>query len=112
LIEEFNPLEAGMGWVCADNKGCYTGQEIIARQVTYDKVTKTLTGLRTRQVVAVGSEVTVAGRNVGVVTSSALSPALNSAVALAVLKRPHNQPGTAVQIEGEEAEVLSLPIIA
>ncbi len=33
---------------CSDNKGCYTGQEIIARQVTYDKVTKTLVGLLER----------------------------------------------------------------
>ena len=46
LTGEVNPLEAGLAWACADNKGCYTGQEIIARQVTYDKVTRTLVGLR------------------------------------------------------------------
>ena len=49
LVEAYNPLESGMAWVCAENKGCYTGQEIIARQVTYDKVTKTLLGLPRRR---------------------------------------------------------------
>src|SRR5690606_12325574 len=38
LTEDYNPLEVGLAWTCAENKGCYTGQEIIARQITYDKV--------------------------------------------------------------------------
>ena len=40
LTGEYSPLEAGLAWACAENKGCYTGQEIIARQITYDKVTR------------------------------------------------------------------------
>ena len=61
LTGDYNPLEAGMQWVCAENKGCYTGQEIIARQVTYDKVTKTLVGLRCHAAVAIGETVAVDG---------------------------------------------------
>ena len=34
LTEAYTPQEAGLEWACAENKGCYTGQEIIARQIT------------------------------------------------------------------------------
>jgi folate-binding protein YgfZ len=110
LVEEFNPLEAGMAWVCAENKGCYTGQEIIARQLTYDKVTRTLVGLVAEAPLAPGAEVTVEGRTMGVVTSSAYSPALDKPVALAILKRPANTPGVRVQVGTIEAEVAALPL--
>jgi folate-binding protein YgfZ len=105
ISEAFSPLEAGLAWTCAENKGCYTGQEIIARQVTYDKVTKTLVGLRSAALLAVGDEIRAEGRSVGVVTSSGVSPALGP-LALAVIKRPYNQPGSA--LEGA-VQVVSLP---
>lgn len=112
LTGEYNPLEAGLAWSCAENKGCYTGQEIIARQVTYDKVTRTLVGLRSEQPMAAGATVTVDGRGVGAVTSVAFSPALQQPIALAILKRPHNTPGTAVLAGEIAAEVSSLPLAA
>jgi tRNA-modifying protein YgfZ len=112
LIEEYNPLEAGLAWTCAENKGCYTGQEIIARQITYDKVTKTLVGLRSTEALTRGSEVMVDGRSVGVVTSIAHSPALNAPVALAMVKRPHNAPGTVVQVNEHDATVVAFPFVA
>lgn len=111
LIEEYNPLEAGLAWACAENKGCYTGQEIIARQITYDKVTKTLVGLRLDSAVTPGSEVLVEGRPVGTVTSTAHSPSLNAPIALAIIKRPHNAPGTAVQVGESAATVVALPLV-
>ena len=111
LVEEYNPLEAGLAWACAENKGCYTGQEIIARQITYDKVTKTLVGLRLDGAVAPGSEVLVEGRPVGTVTSVAHSPSLNAPIALAIIKRPHNAPGTAAQVGDRAATVVALPLV-
>lgn len=111
LVEEYNPLEAGLAWACAENKGCYTGQEIIARQITYDKVTKTLVGLRLAGVVAKGSDVTVEGRSVGTVTSVAMSASLDAPVALAIVKRPHNTPGTEVQVGEQAATVVALPFV-
>jgi folate-binding protein YgfZ len=111
LVDEYTPLEAGLGWACAENKGCYTGQEIIARQITYDKVTKTLAGLRLDGIVAAGSEVMAEGRQAGTVTSVAHSPALDAPIALAILKRPYNAPGTTVQIGEQTATVVGLPIV-
>lgn len=111
LTGDYNPLEAGLAWVCAENKGCYTGQEIIARQVTYDKVTKTLVGLRSAELLPSGAPATVDGREVGAVTSSAYSSALMTPLALAILKRPHNQPGSRVIVGDQAAEVVSLPFV-
>ena len=109
LTGDYNPLEAGLAWACSDNKGCYTGQEIIARQITYDKVTKTLVGLRSVAALTAGAELTVDGRSVGVVTSAAHSPTLDAPIALAIVKRPHNVPGSSLQIGDVTATVVALP---
>jgi folate-binding protein YgfZ len=111
LTEEYTPLEGGLGWACAENKGCYTGQEIIARQITYDKVTKTLVGLHLSTPVAVGSEIMAENRPVGTVTSTANSPSLDAPIALAVVKRPHNTPGTLLHIGAATATVTDLPMV-
>jgi folate-binding protein YgfZ len=111
LTEAYNPLEAGLAWTCADNKGCYTGQEIIARQITYDKVTKSLVGLRASALLATGAEVKVNGQSVGQVTSAALSPPPDAPLALAILKRPYNTPGSVVTVDGVAAEVVALPFV-
>ncbi|SVB22629.1 uncharacterized protein METZ01_LOCUS175483, partial [marine metagenome] len=42
LTEEFNPLEAGLLPYISFNKGCYIGQEVVARLNTYDKVQRKL----------------------------------------------------------------------
>ncbi len=111
LTNEYNPLEAELGWSCAENKGCYTGQEIIARQITYDKVTKRLVGLRSETLLLPGAEVQAEGRTIGTVTSVAYSPALAAPIALAILKRPHNAPGSQVQVADQTATVSALPFI-
>lgn len=104
LTDAFNPLEAGLTWACAENKGCYTGQEIIARQLTYDKVTRSLVRLRSELPMADGAPVRANDRVVGTVTSSGRSPTAGP-LALAILKRPHNVEGAAVTVEGNDAWV-------
>jgi folate-binding protein YgfZ len=110
LVGEYNPLEAGLAWTCAENKGCYTGQEIIARQITYDKVTRTLAGLRSAELLAAGAAVTAEGREIGVVTSAAYSPALDAPLALAILKRPWHTAGMEVFVGNQTATVVALPV--
>ena len=56
-----------------------------------------------------GAEVLVDGRAVGNVTSAAYSPALDAYLALAVLKRPANEAGASVVVNGQTATVESLP---
>ena len=50
-------------------------------------------------------------RSVGVVTSSAYSPALGRAVALAYLQRDFMEPKTVVTLDGQRATVAPLPFI-
>jgi len=109
LTGEYNPLEAGLAWAVADNKGCYTGQEIIARQITYDKVTKSLVGLRSERPLPVGAEVSAEGRSVGVVTSSGFSPELGGLLALAVVKRPFNVAQTDLVVSEQLVRVVGFP---
>lgn len=109
LTDDVSPLEAGMAWACAENKGCYTGQEILARQITYDKVTRTLVGLRGDSPLAAGAMLQSEGRDVGRITSAAISP-VEGAIALAIVKRPWNAPGQALQAGGVGATVVELPM--
>lgn len=108
LTEDFNPLEAGLAWTCADNKGCYTGQEIIARQITYDKITKSLVGLRAAHPLSVGAELNAEGRSAGTVTSTT-NDDTGAPMALAIVKRPYHEPGTTLTIDGQTVDVVALP---
>ena len=114
LVEEYTPLEVGLRDAIADNKGCYTGQEVIARQLTYDKVARSLIGLRAAEPLAAGAQVWVGGRAAGVVTSAAISPRFGP-IALAVARRPLPQPGDRVTVRAHEQEiaatVVALPMI-
>lgn len=104
LTEDYTPLETGLARAISDTKGCYTGQEVLARQLTYDKVTRSLAGLRLDAPVAVGAQVMAGDKSAGSVTSAVESPRYGP-IALAVLKRDHTEAGTALTIAGEGGEV-------
>jgi tRNA-modifying protein YgfZ len=114
LSEAYTPLEVGLAHTISDSKGCYTGQEVIARQITYDKVTRQLTGLRLESPVAPGDKVYAEQAPAGEVTSIVRSERLGW-IALGILKRPHHAPGTLVRVHtigGEvAAQVSELPFI-
>jgi folate-binding protein YgfZ len=97
LTDAFNPLEVGLDELISERKGCYTGQEIIARQISYDKVTRRLVGLRLEAPSPVGARLEVDEKQVGEITSAAVSPLLGP-IALAVVRRPHNEPGTRLRV--------------
>jgi len=69
LHDKFNPLDLGLHDAIHWNKGCYIGQEVIARLDTYQKQHKVLACLR--GAVSVGAPVTVDDKSVGEVTSVA-----------------------------------------
>lgn len=113
LTDQVNPLEAGLRRFCDDHKGCYTGQEIIARQITYDKVTTHLVGLLVEALVAPEAKVMAEGRQAGWVSSAVHSIALQRPIALAFLRRPHHEPGMEVAVQSGDqtlaATVVALP---
>ncbi len=75
LTLDYIPLEAGLWDDVSFHKGCYTGQEIIARMESRGKLAKRLARLRPASPVAAGAEITAAGRPVGAITSAADGPA-------------------------------------
>ncbi len=87
-------------------KGCYPGQEIVARTENLGRPRQVLVGLRLgadRQPVA-GAELFAdeGGPAVGVVTSSAVSPMLGAApVAFAMVRSERSEPGTVLRVDAE-----------
>ena len=94
------------------HKGCYIGQEIIARMESRGKLARRLVGLRLTAPVAAGAEVRAApeGPAAGMVTSAGVLPDLGP-VALAYLKTAQAGPGTGVWVGDTRGEVMELPFI-
>ncbi|MEX1071538.1 MAG: glycine cleavage T C-terminal barrel domain-containing protein [Anaerolineales bacterium] len=98
---DYTPFELGMDRYVSTEKGCYTGQEVLARQVTYDKIVRTLVQVRSTNPIAVGASVVAEGKNVGQVTSAAFSPTYGP-VALAMLRKPFDSPGMSLELADGE----------
>ena len=90
-------------------KGCYVGQETVARLHYRGKPNRHLRGLRLSEPAASGDAVMLGEREVGSIGSTAISPA-RGAIALALLRR-EAEPGSevAVGVSGARAEVVTLP---
>ena len=93
------------------SKGCYTGQEVIARIHSRGHTNRILCGIRWKADVLPGARVLVGDSEVGTVTSACRSFAIGVCISLAVLRREAAQPGTTVRAEGVEGEVCELPFV-
>jgi folate-binding protein YgfZ len=100
-------------------KGCYIGQEIIARIKYRGHVAKKLAGVVFEQAgnIAAGAPIQSAdGKEVGRLTSVTYSPHLGRTIALAYLKYDYLAPGTNVKIVAGEpertAQVTELPFFS
>jgi folate-binding protein YgfZ len=108
-------LETPLDQAYSLQKGCYLGQEVVARVTYRGHVNRKLVGFRFPDARAPipGAKVLVAGREVGRITSAAVSPALRAALALGFLRREHSEPGTRVEVQAGDgaltAEVAALP---
>jgi folate-binding protein YgfZ len=104
------PQEAGLNERAVSfTKGCYVGQETVARLHYRGKPNRHLRGLRLSAPVAPGEELRLGERQVGRVGSTAVSPDLGL-IALALVRR-EAEPGAVVEVGGGgvRAEVLELP---
>jgi folate-binding protein YgfZ len=113
LSEAVLPAEAGLSRAISTTKGCYTGQEIVARMATRGGASHALVGLSLEGPTppATGAAVSVQAARVGEVTSAALS-ASAGAIALAYVRRAHAEPGTLLEVAGRGARVTPLPFVA
>jgi folate-binding protein YgfZ len=98
--EDHNPWEAGLDEAIALNKGCYVGQEVIARLNTYDKVRRRLRGLKLGRPREAGERLQSGGEPAAELTTVAGS------IAMAYVEIDYVAPGTQI----EDTTVLDLPI--
>jgi folate-binding protein YgfZ len=104
------PQEAGLNERAVSfTKGCYVGQETVARLHYKGKPNRRLRGLRLSEPVEPGSELRLGERVVGRLTSAVVSPTLGP-IGLALIRR-EAEPGTVVSVgeNGATAEVTELP---
>ncbi len=99
------PQEARLERAFSLAKGCYVGQEIVARIASRGAVNRLLVKLRTRALVAPESEIRVGDTVVGQVTSSAVSPA-SGPIALGYVKVAEARPGVGVEIGAVTGEIV------
>ncbi|MBI2503825.1 MAG: aminomethyl transferase family protein [Candidatus Latescibacteria bacterium] len=113
LGEEHNPWEANLGRAIHMDKGCYIGQEVIARLDTYAKVKQRLMGLELPEgrLPAAGTLLRAGTSEAGHLTSAVRIPGQQGGIALAYVRREHWQPGTLLQLEGcaQPVPVVQLP---
>jgi aminomethyltransferase len=128
LSQEYIPLETGLLDAVSFTKGCYVGQEIIARMESRGRLAKVLRGLRLttddrrpttdddlpvvgRQwSVVVPAKLEVDGKEAGDLTSVVVSPRFGP-IGLAYVRSAYAAPGGSVGIAGANVrgEVIELP---
>ena len=110
------PIEAGLWHAISFDKGCYVGQEVVARIKWRGHVNRYLAGfvIEGKELPKSGDKLIHGEREVGQITSSVFSPALKKGIALGYIRREFIEPGTKVSVrlgEGkfEPAEVVKTP---
>jgi folate-binding protein YgfZ len=91
-------------------KGCYTGQEIVERVRSRGQVNRRRVNLKfsTPEPPAAGIRLSVDGKELGLVTSSAFSPKAGTAIGMGYSRREHDTPGSILDVDdGTAAEVVA-----
>ncbi len=104
LTPDYNPLEAGLWSAVSFDKGCYVGQEVVARLRTYDKVSRVLVGLKLSEAGELplpGSTLRSGARAIGALTS-AVRPPGREPVGLGYVKRRESRAGMELHVGGAE----------
>jgi len=102
------PQEAGINERAVDfEKGCYVGQETVARLHYKGKPNRHLRGLRLSEPAERRADILLGEKVVGRVGSTCVSPRLGP-IALALVRR-EAAPGDTVLVDGAEARVAELP---
>jgi folate-binding protein YgfZ len=116
MDEDTIPLEAGIeSRAISFSKGCYVGQEVVIRVLHrgHGRVARKLVGLRLEgdRVPAAGTLIRAGDREIGRITSSTQSPALQLPIALGYVHRDFVEPGAKVTVDGAAGEVVALPFV-
>lgn len=109
LTEDYNPLEAGLWQTISFDKGCYIGQETIARLNTYNGVKQKLWGIKLANPVDPGTPVTLEDKKVGILTSYTETD--QEKIGLAYVKTKAGGAGTQVNVGETIGELVAVPFV-
>ena len=115
MTEETIPVEANLDAALSYTKGCYIGQEVIARIEARGHVNRKLVGLRLDGpcLPESGAKIVSPQREVGWITSATYSPACQQNIALGYVRREVLTPGTRLEVRTQDsvlkATVAELP---
>jgi hypothetical protein len=109
LTEDYNPLEAGLWQTISFEKGCYIGQETIARLNTYKGVKQQLWGIRLQAPVEPGTVVMVGEEKVGKLTSFTQTD--QGPFGLAYIRTKAGGVGLKVQVGDVAGEIVNAPFL-
>jgi folate-binding protein YgfZ len=110
LTEDYNPLEVGLWQTVSFNKGCYIGQETIARLNTYKGIKQYLWGIRLSAAAEPGTAIVIGEEKVGKLTSYTDTP--DGHFGLGYIKSKVGGVGLKVQIGEIEGEIVSIPFVS
>ncbi|MCH8974109.1 MAG: hypothetical protein IH869_03435 [Chloroflexi bacterium] len=97
--EATNPLESRLRGAISEDKGCYTGQEVVARLLTYGKVQRRLMSVALSGPAGAGADLSADGARAGTLTSVADIPGVGR-VGLALIAQKRAAVGSAFDVSG------------
>ena len=109
LTEDYNPLEVGLWDTISFSKGCYIGQETIARLNTYKGVKQYLWGIKLAAAVSIGTVITINDQKVGILTSCGEID--GEIQGLGYVRSKAGGVGLQVMLGDIAGEVISLPFV-
>jgi folate-binding protein YgfZ len=110
LTDDYNPLEVGLWQTVSFNKGCYIGQETIARLNTYKGVKQYLWGIRLNDATEPGTVITIGEEKVGKLTSYTTTP--DGHFGLGYIRSKAGGVGLKVQVGETEGEIIAIPFVS
>ena len=109
LTTDYNPLEAGLWRAISFDKGCYIGQETIARLNTYKGVKQRLWGIKLSDRVSPQTPITVDDKKIGILTS--YIDTAEGGFGLAYIKTKAGGVGLNVRVGAAEGILTDVPFL-
>lgn len=94
------------------NKGCYLGQETVARIDAIGRVNRVIAPVKLTEEMTAGAQLTKDDKSVGTLTSTAWSPDLQAYIGLAMLRRPLEAVGSIVAATSPEGKPVEVTVIS
>ena len=113
LTDSVIPLEAELDYAIDFEKGCYIGQEIVARMKYRGHPNRLLRGIEIQsdEIVPINTKIYDGDKEIGWVTSSTYSPSLEKQIALGYVRMAYTDPGCTVQLAVSDGHITGTIVV-